>query len=40
MGDEGESDVCENLEGSVVLLALRTLLKELIAIELPSLKVG
>lgn len=37
-GDE-DASVCENPEGAVGMLALRTLLKELVAIELPSLKV-
>lgn len=37
--DDGESSVCDISEGSVALLAFRTLLKELLAIELPSPKV-
>lgn len=40
MADEGESGVCDNTEGSVALIALRALLTELLAIELPSPKVG
>lgn len=39
MVDEGDSSVCENPEGSVALLAFRTLLKELLSIGLPSPKV-
>ncbi|CAB1106710.1 unnamed protein product [Ectocarpus sp. CCAP 1310/34] len=38
MVNEGGADVCENFEGSEVLLALRTLVKELRSIEVPSLK--
>ncbi|CBN79833.1 conserved unknown protein [Ectocarpus siliculosus] len=38
MVDEGGADVCEKIEGSEVLLALRTLVKELLSIEVPSLK--
>ena len=38
--DEGDSGVCDSNEGPVTLLALRTLLTELLAIKLPSLEVG
>eukprot|EP00752_Nemacystus_decipiens_P010653 g9486.t1 len=38
MTDEGDSGVCDTAEGSVALMAFRTLLTELLAIELPSLK--
>lgn len=42
MEDEGDSGICESPEGlgSVALLAFRKLLTELLAIELPSIKVG
>ena len=38
MENDGDP-TCENPEGSLVLLTLRTLLKDLLSIELPSLKV-
>ncbi|CAM9279242.1 unnamed protein product [Ectocarpus fasciculatus] len=38
MEGEGGADVCEIFEGSEVLLAVRTLAKELLSIEIPSLK--
>ena len=38
MEDDGDA-TCENPEGSLVLLTLRTLLKDLLSIELPSFKV-